>query len=223
MARGNSKTQHRGQVYYAKITGLKEGEQVRFDMVKKDPETNKYVTEGTEKMLSGHMVGAIHDTWTYQGELKDRCKIVLNDPTSGNDGETYYVEFSPTSGIGRSIINSLLGATNFLSDVKISLYNNKDNGYASVGMYLGGERMNWKYKPEDLNKYVSETTEKAKDASGKLVTKTKKNYVELNEFLLNEFKNKIVKQFENGSASVIDHQDTQPAATAEAADDGLPF
>lgn len=224
MGRGNSKSAIKGEALYAKLTGLKEGEQVRFDITKKNKNGDGYLSDGSEKVLSGFLVGAYHDTWTYQGVLKDKCKIVLNDPNAGTEGETYYVEFSPSTSIGRGIINALLGTTNYISAVKLSLYNNKDNGRASIGMYIGNERMNWKYTVDELNKYVSETTEKVKDASGKVTTVTKKNFIELNEFLLNEFKEKVVKYFDNGpkvSVEPQDHNETQAAATT--ASDDLPF
>lgn len=225
MARGNSKSAIKGQALYAKLTGLKEGEQVRFDITKKSPSGEGYVSDGSEKILTGYLVGAFHDTWTFQGVLKDKCKIVLNDPDSGTDGETYYVEFSPATSIGRGIINALLGTENYTSPIKLSLYNNKDNGRASIGMYIGNERMNWKYGSGDLNKYVSETTEKVKDSSGKVTTVTKKNFIELNEFLLNEFKTKVVTKFEGGINAKIkasDNTDTQVASTSES-DNDLPF
>lgn len=225
MARGNQKSAIKGQPLYAKLTGLKEGEQVHFEITKKNPNGEGYVSDGSEKVLTGFLVGAYHDTWTYQGVLKDKCKIVLNDPNSGPDGETYYVEFSPSTSIGRGIINALLGTDNYISPVKLSLYNNKDTGRASIGMYVGSERMNWKHTIEQLNKYVSETTEKVKDASGKVTSVTKKNYIELNEFLLNEFKTKIVSKFEGGNQARVESQDagdTQVAATTNG-DDELPF
>lgn len=225
MARGNSKLSVKGKALYAKIAGLKEGEQVRFDITKKDDNGTGYVSDGSEKVLSGHLVGAYHDTWTYQGTLKDKCKLVLNDPQAGSEGETYYVEFSPATAIGRNIINALLGASNFLSVMKFSLYNNKENGRASIGMYLGNERMNWKYSIDELSKYITETTEKVKDASGKVTTVKKKNLVELNEFFLNEFKEKVVKYFDNAPQVRVEAQDqseTQVAA-APVGEDDLPF
>lgn len=225
MARGNSKSAFKGQALYAKLTGLKDGEQVHFAITKKNEIGDGYVSDGSEKVLAGYLVGAYHDTWSYQGVLRDKCKIVLNDPNAGNGGETYYVEFSPSTSIGRSMINSLLGTENFISPVKLSLYNNKDNGRASIGMYIGNDRMNWKYSIEELGKYISETTEKVKDQSGKVATVTKKNFVELNEFLLNEFKDKIVKKLDGGPQTRIesqDHNDTQVAAPAVESDD-LPF
>lgn len=226
MARGSQEGAYQGSLYYANVAGTKEGEQVHFELTRPNPEDKKNpIKEGSEKKLAGYLVGAQHRVWNYQDRAIDSLVLTLNDPQAGNGGETYRIELSAGSSIGRSIMNSLLNADNFMPPITISLYNTKDGGYANAGMYIGGERLEWKYSYDELKKYIGVTTEKVKDSSGKLVTKERKNYLELNEFLLNEFKSKVVpmvsarKQEAAAHTSAIDT--TQPAATVEEND--LPF
>jgi hypothetical protein len=226
MARGSQEGAYQGSLYYASVAGTKEGEQVRFELTRPNPDDKKNpIKEGSEKKLTGYLVGAQHRVWNYQDRAIDSIVLTLNDPQAGNGGETYRLELSAGSSIGRSIMNSLLKAENFMPPLTISLYNSKDGGYANVGMYLGGDRLEWKYSFAELSKYITKTTEKVKDASGKLVTKERKNYLELNEFLINEFKTKVVpmvssrKQESYSNTTEVDS--TQPASVVE--DNDLPF
>lgn len=191
MARGSQSTAYQGSLYYAKVSGLKEGEKVHFELTSKNPDGSKKV-DGQENKLTGLLVSAKHRQDTYQGQVYDKIVLILNDPQAGKNGESYYISVNSSTGIGRNIMNSLLSTDTFVAPLSISLYNSKEGGYPNVGMYLGGERLPWKYSIEEQSKYISTTKEKVKDASGKVVTKDKKNYLELNEFLLNQFKEKVI-------------------------------
>lgn len=226
MARGSQEGAYQGSLYYANVAGTKEGEQVHFELTRPNPEDKKNpIKEGSEKKLTGYLVGAQHRVWNYQDRAIDSLVLTLNDPKAGNEGETYRIELSAGSSIGRSIMNSLLHAESFIPPLTISLYNTKEGGYANVGMYLGGDRLEWKYTFDELKKYIGVTKEKVKDASGKVVIKERKDYLELNEFLLNEFKSKVVPMVTSRKQEVMSHSvavdTTQPAAVVE--DGDLPF
>jgi hypothetical protein len=193
MGRGSQEAAYQGSLLYAKITGTKPKETVHFELSRPNPDDKKNpFKEGSERKLTGYLVGAAHRTFTWENNVIDTVALTLNDPAAGKEGETYKVEFTAASSLGRSIINSLLGADNFLAPLTLSLYNNKENGYASVGVYLGGDQAKWKYSIDDQSKYVTTEKKKVKNAEGKLVTQEVKNYLELNDFLLKEFKEKVV-------------------------------
>lgn len=220
MARGSQESAYQGSLFYANVAGTKEGEQVRFELTRPNPEDKRNpIKEGSEKKLTGYLVGASHRVWTYQDRAIDSVVLMINDPQAGSGGETYRIELSAASSIGRSIMNSLINADNFLPPITISLYNSKEGGYANAAVYLGGDPLKWKYSFDDLSKYVSVTKEKVKDSSGKMVTKERKNYLELNEFLLNEFKNKVVPMVssrkQEANTHVVQTENTQVAAPIE--------
>lgn len=194
MGRGSQEGGSQGSLIFAKITGTKPDETVHFELSRSNAEDKKSpISEGTEKKLTGYLVGAAHRTFTWQNNVIDTIALNLSDPAAGKDGETYRIEVTVASSLGRSIINSLLGADNFLAPLTLSLYNNKKNGYASVGVYLGGDTAKWKYTVEEQAKYVTLEKKKQKDATtGKLVNVEVKNYLELNDFFLTEFKNNVV-------------------------------
>jgi len=214
-----------GSLYYAKISGLKDGEQVHFELSSKNPDGSKKV-DGQEKKLTGLLVSAKHRQDTYQNQVYDKIVLILNDPQAGKDGESYYISVNAATGIGRNIINSLLNSDAFVAPLSISLYNSKEGGYPNVGMYLGGERLMWKYSIEEQSKYISTTKEKVKDASGKVVTKDKKNYLELNEFLLKEFKEKVVPAVNSTPRTSHNYDSSSVSETTQAAsvsDERLPW
>lgn len=225
MARSSQNQAKQGSLYFAKITGTKEGEKVHFQLTAPDPNGKGTVTSSKETRLSGYLVGAQHRQWSYQDRMIDSVVLTLNDPGSGDDGETYRIEFSVTSGLSRGILNSLLSADNFLPMLSISLYNSKEGGYANAWVTLGGDQLKWKYGKDQLDKHISVTTEKVKDSSGKLVTKQRKNYLELNEFLLSEFKNNVIPKVGKAPVKHVEessHESTQPAVVI-VGDNDLPF
>jgi hypothetical protein len=191
MGRGSQENEHRGQLIYAKITGTKEGEKVHFELSRPNPDGGA-IPDGTERDLSGHLAAAMHRVWTYQGRAIDSVVLFLEAPEAGEKGETYKIEVPLDGGLGRQIVNSLLSAENFLPPLKISLRNSKKNGYPNAYLSLGGEDLKWALSLDEQNAKISIEHKKEKDATGKIVDVEKKNYLELNEFLLKEFKEKII-------------------------------
>jgi hypothetical protein len=236
MARGSQESGAQGQLIYANIKGTKEGEKVHFVLTRSNPADPKSpIAEGTEKKLTGTLVYAAHRPWTYQEKSIDGLVLILSDPAAGKEGESYRVEVSNIgSGIGRSIINSLLSATQFLEPITLSLYNSKEGGYANVGVYQGGDPLKWKYSIEEQAEFISISKKKEKDAKGKIIEKDVRDYTDLNEKLLKEFKEQVIPKV---SASRQQHGSSKPntentpdwadsqqeGASVPAQDDGLPW
>lgn len=224
MGRGSKEAGNQGSLIFANVKGGKQGEKIHFVLSKKDAD-GVTVVEGTENNLSGNLVYADIRKWNYNGKENESVVLMLNDPAAGKDGETYKMEFGVDGSIGRNVMNALLSADNFLPPLKISLWNGKENGYANVTLYLGGEKMSWKYSIEDQSKHVTVTKEKVKE-NGKIVTKDKKNYLELTTFLVAEFKSNVtpkVKPRTSASGAIVGATDTEEMVPAGVEADDLPF
>lgn len=185
-----------GALLFVTIKGLKKEEKVRFQIKKANGKGNPNTDEPDEQNISGKLVKAEHRIWTYEGEAKDSIVLYLQDRDAGESGETMKLEVS-MSGLTRGLINSLLSATEFDSPLFLGVYNNK-KGYASLSVALGVDsggapmRLDWKYDLEFFNSKVTKETKKVKGPDGKVITKEMNNYMELDEFLINEFKTKVV-------------------------------
>lgn len=209
MGRGSQSSSSFGKTIWVKVK-TKEGEAAHFELSSGSGADR--VEEGTEKKLSGFLTGVQHRLSDYQGKVTDKIQIKLTDPKAGDNGETYVIETSTIGSIGRNIMNSLLNLEDTTQEIALSLYNNKDNGYPNIGIYAGGEMLKWKYGIEEQAKYVSEVEVKEKDSKGKIVTRKKKEFLGLADFLLNEVKEKF-KDF-RGAVNTADAD--EPAVSANA-------
>jgi hypothetical protein len=193
MARGNSGDNSNLKLFFMKITGLKEGEKVHIKQT--EATGDKTYTELDETI--GFIAGKLHKVETrdyeWKGDQITELKIWLKDTLAGENGEMYAVSVGINS-IGRSIINSLLSLDlqEPYNNLSISVWNKKDTGFASVQVKYNDERANWKYQPGELTEYIDE--EPKKDKKGKVIG-TRKVYHRLDEFLLNELKEKVLPKF----------------------------
>lgn len=193
MARGNTGNGVSGDLFFVSIKGAKKGEEVHFKLKKG---TGDGAEESTEKNLSGILTKAEHRLWTYEGQTNDSVVLFLKDRHAGTTGETYKLELNMSS-LTRGLINSLLSAKDFSEPLFLGVYTNK-KGYASMSIGLGVDsggapiRLDWAYELDFLNGKITKETKKAKDDKGKLITTEVNNYLELNEFLLSEFKAKVI-------------------------------
>lgn len=223
MGRGSESSAYKGKRFFAAIKGAKEGEKVHFELSSKAGKDEPIKKEGDEPSLSGIITGAEHRIWEYKGEPKDSVVLIIQDSAAGAEGETYKLEMSMSS-IARSIIKSLLSVTSFFEEIKISLYTNK-KGYASVfvsqGVDANGKDVAcpWAISLEDEAKYITKETKKAKDAKGKVVDKSVNNYMELDEYLLNRFKDEIIPKVMGKKAAASAPSSDEPSPNG----DDLPF
>jgi hypothetical protein len=227
MARGRS-GENQSDLFYVALKGLKEGEEARFEIKKQGDPKDK--TPDIEKEISGLLIGAEHRIWDYKGTPTDSIVLYLKDPHAGQKGETYKLEVG-LSNLTRGLINSLLSATSFEGQPLIlSAYNNK-KGFASLGVYLGYDsgmaplRLDWKHQIEELNAMITIDIVKGKDAKGKVIDKEQKNYLVLNEYLINEFKDKVIPMVKEAKGSYVAPavSDAPTDDTPDAGVDDLPF
>ncbi len=210
-----------GSLYFLEPKGAKEGEQIHFRQAKTEGDKIVQIEDKSMKEVSGKIEDVKFKTETYKDETKDVVILQLSDHSVE---ETYLVKLS-FSNVGRSIFNSLLGIQAPAGNLSISLYNRSKDGFATSAVKHNGAQASWKYSVDELNKYISKTPKKKKDASGKLVTVEEKDYAELNEFLLGELKAwaaaTIVKSAKPApeDAPKSDDQDAKQAANSE----DLPF
>ena len=218
-------------MFFVNVKGLQEND-AHFKLSTIN-DSKELIDEGRENTLSGTLVKAMHRIWEYKGETNDSIIIVLNDPNSGDGGESYRIEMSMNS-IGRGIVNALLSAENFIEPIEIWVGVNK-KGYNSVSVRQGGERLEWALDLDEQAKHITKETVKKKNAeSGKIEKKEMNNYIELNDYMIKMFKEKVVPAVSSSSNEVQSDtsserptaswptQADEPVAVGDEADD-LPF
>ena len=169
--------------------------------------------ELTEKYswVSGHLEEVKHETYTYEGETKDKVVMILVDP----DGSKTHIEANYNS-LTYSILNSL--ASFSPREVRIEVWLGKakvidgkqGKQYPSAAVKVeGADRIGWKYTFNDIPKATEEVYKgkKIKDESN--VIKFWTNVIE------KEIAPKLVP-FEKGKV-------TEAAVNTEEENSGLPF
>lgn len=221
MGRGSEQSQFSGKLFYVKVV-TKKGEDPRFELTEACVKDAKPTVE---TKLSGFLVSGSHKTFTSKttGIDMDAITLVLEDR---DVNETYKID-QLLSGTSRDILNKLIGVEEFISaPIEIRLYSN-DKGYATSWVGFAGEKkgFNWSYDLEFTNAKIVEGTTKVKEG-GKLVDKKTKNYLELNEFFIQEFKDKVVPKLKGGSAPARKNDGTDTPIDGPQDDieeGGLPF
>jgi len=192
---------------YAQIKGLKKGETARIEFKTRDPEDEtQFIDEGHESGISGKLVGVKDKTYEYEGDEILQAQLILEDE---EEGEVYFLSFG-MSWVGRNIINSLAGCNN-LGEIDISVWNDRETGYAKVHIKNNGEKTEWGYEYDVLKEKINVTT----------VTKKGKKVQEqdtwdldvwlLEEVLLKEVANKLPKR----EAAASEAPAAAPEAEAE--------
>jgi hypothetical protein len=226
MARGSASPGRAGKLFFVKVV-TKKGQDPHFELTEAgDPE--KKVTNETK--LSGMLVAGAHKTFTSKaaGSDMDSISLTLFDAEAdGGKGETYKIE-QLLSGTSRDIINKLLGVDEFFTkNIEIRLYNNKE-GFASTWVGFEGEDkgFGWTHEYEFLKTMIAKTPKKEK-INGKIVESTVNDYMELNEFFIKEFKEKVIPKIKPSTkahATVPDGTDTpMDGPSDDAPDSDLPF
>jgi hypothetical protein len=225
MGRGSDNSFSNYKPVYAQTKGLKTGETARIDFTIKDPENEgEYLDDGHENGISGNLVAVMDKTYKHNGDEVPQACIVLEDP---DEEETYFLSFG-ISMIGTNIINSIAGC-NEIGKISISLWNDKETGYAKVFVKNNGEKTEWAYQWDELKDKVSYTKVKEK---GKMVDKRDdwdlKQFM-LKDVLMGEVAEKLPKQkkVEKPAAKEPEVQDAEyvddvpPSSAAEG--ENVPF
>lgn len=174
---------------------------------------DKYVTVQKTTDVCGDLFQITTREGEYDGKSIRSAKVALRDPELG---ETYFIDFSLGSNLGRNLANSLLNLK-ALNAVEIGLYSQKSatNGktYPAVALRQGGadETVKWAYDPKDG---VLPAAEEFKARGGKI----EKDYTNQEVFLLEKLA-EFGKTLGKGSQSA---GSPAPAAPAKAASKSAP-
>ncbi len=224
MARG-SEGQENLDLFFMTIRGLKAGESVHMTQSRPTGEKGKYEELENINSISGDLVKVETRTRQFEGKAKEEIKLWLKDQLAGEKGEMYVVSCGMNS-IGRNIVNNLASVEGHIGNLRINVYTNKTSGMPALYMEHNGQKLSWKYQWEELSKYVTKTTKKAKNEKGVVVEVTENDMFELDEFLLNIFKNEIAKKVDPSKQLKEKQPSPAPVAVAEGVDDAgddLPF
>lgn len=159
------------------------------------PDKPKFVAGNLTKIKLGSFKWDENDIHTVQVYLED-------------GDEVYNVDLR-YSLVGRNIFNALLSLETF-ENIKFSLYVNKA-GYAAVGITQNGERVDWKYKLEELP-----PVERGKVGKKEVVDSSA-----VDEFFLNEL-TKLAEKLSNVSTSE-NNPSVDKEVTPAVEDTDIPF
>jgi hypothetical protein len=150
MGFGNTSDENKN-VYYVKIKGLKQEHEGApwIGLEQKVGDDYKEVQKST--WINGWLSKAAVDSYEYKGKQTKTIELTLED------GDDKYILQSSYNQLSRSLINSLL-STNEYGDIKISVYLNKSK-FKSIYVENNGQKMEWKYKIEELKPMTSDILE----------------------------------------------------------------
>lgn len=190
-------------VYFVKIQGLKKGsDKVYFEVQKKDAEGN-YVIVATPWGLKGNLDNIKVEKFQYDGQEQTKFKLVMS-----SEDDLYFLTLGNNK-ISRTIFNCLASAE-LIGEISMGLYNN-DKGYPAIWVKNDGEKLDWKYSLDELNKKVDvqemKNGKKIYDAS------------ELEEF----FEKEVVKNITSKLSPKMEQPKPVASQEEEEEDDDLPF
>ena len=185
-------------VFYLKVKNTKKGEKPIIEVSQK--KDDKYEIIQTVTSVSGVLEKIEEHSYTWEGETIKTLKFHIRDTNALNknhDQELYILTMN-FNGLSRNILNTLASSKSLIGSVEFSFYQNK-NGYPSVGILVNGERGEWMYPVEELNKMV----EVVKNKKGEVVST---DTTELDEFFLKALKNEIIPKLGgiSGMAATLD-------------------
>lgn len=229
MARGSSSGDSNLQLFFMKITGLKDGEAITIKQTQAVEKGKHIELDETVQDVSGQLHKVeVREYTPRPNEKAQELKIWLKDAQAG---EMYAVSCNMNS-IGRSIINTILAIEPPYGQLMLRVYNKKDTGYPAVYITHNDVRAGWKYTIDELKPHIVES--KVRENG---VMKVKKDYWDLNQFLINDLNTNVVpkltkvpSKFQDGGELQSDIQveqtdETMVAAPEDVEDptDDLPF
>ncbi len=210
---------------------LKDGDEflecARFDIQQKVGD--KYEVTGNTTDVNGNLVGVETRIGDFEGQPIHSFKLALRDKNDAGEDETYYVDASLGSGLGRGLANSILNLKAF-DNVQLGLYpqTNKQTKkvYPAVSVRQGSadETVKWAYDPKDG---VIPAPEEFKARGGKI----EKDYTKQELFLLEKLKELGAKLGNEKPAAEKSKDEAGPAkatktakpAATESLDEDVPF
>lgn len=188
---------------------------VHFEITRKV--NGEWVKSGETKDLSGRLSKVEPYVREYEGVESPLVKLYFRDDAAD---ETYLVDCRYNR-VSRSLFNSLLGLKTF-DDVEISLWDAKGKGasegktFPSVSVRQKGERVEWKFAPDDLPK-----PEKAKVGKKEITS-----FDALNDFFVEELKALSIRVHSDHSSRPVEPAKAKPVVEepeVEPAEDEIPF
>lgn len=141
-------------VNFIKIKWMKKEDSIHFWEIDWEKTENN--------VFSARLVKIANDSYEFEWTQRSTVKMLFVDA-----GENYQLDIALNS-VSRGIINTILWyidakkklwATNWKLDLEISLYMNKDN-FKSVGLYINGERGNWRFSWEEQKAMITSIEKK---------------------------------------------------------------
>lgn len=131
-------------LYFAQIKSKVDGEELPTPVILiNDAKTKE---SSRHSCLRGFIEGIKYKTFEYKGDVIPQYQIAFVNPTT-KDRVLFDVAFSV---LGRTLMNALLGVTDFSKEeFEISVFKNKA-GYPAVGFQTDSNRCEWKFKREEL-------------------------------------------------------------------------
>lgn len=127
----------------------------------------------TLKLVEGKLNKVELGSYTYENKEVKTFKLHISKEVNGKS--ILFIVSSSYTQIGRSILNTLLGATKPITKISLGLYNN-NSGYASVTILIDGKKGVWLLSIDEQRKYI----ETIKNKKGEFVSN---DYSELDEVL----------------------------------------
>jgi len=138
--------------------------QKKGDKILRDSRTTIQTIEGKPTKLE-------LSSYTYEKKEIKTFKLSLSKEINGKN--VLFIMSSSYTQSGRSILNSLLGCTEPLSKINLTLYQNRA-GYTSVKVSINGKKSIWKFSIDEQRNHI----ETIKNKRGEFISN---DYTELDE------------------------------------------
>lgn len=131
-------------LYFAQIKNKIDGKELDVPVILiQDAKTKE---QSKHQCLRGFIDNIKYKTFEYEGKVIPQYQISVVNPKT-KDRVLFDVAFSV---LGRTLMNALLGVTDFSSEeFEISVFKNKV-GYPGVGLQTDSNRCKWKFKREEM-------------------------------------------------------------------------
>ena len=193
--RGTQNLYGDNKVIYMKVAGLKKGETAHLIQTVKSPTGSGYDTLADEYAVSGNLIKAEISEYEWEGAKVRSIKLYLEDAKCK---EVCVLECGMNS-IGRNIINTLANAVDMVEPFRFSVYNNKKTEYASIYITQDDTPVGWKYPYEtDIKPRIVVNVVR----KGGQEDVEEKDYYDLDQWMLEVFKNEVIKRVPKKERSV---------------------
>src|SRR3990167_6378829 len=193
--RGTQNLYGDNKVIYMKVAGLKKGETAHLIQTIKSPTGSGYDTLADEYAVSGNLIKAEISEYEWEGAKVRSIKLYLEDAKCK---EVCVLECGMNN-IGRNIINTLANAVDMVEPFRFSVYNNKKTDYASIYITQDDTPVGWKYPYEtDIKPRIVVNVVR----KGGQEDVEEKDYYDLDQWMLEVFKNEVIKRVPKKERSV---------------------